>query len=132
MKSVNQFNLGFLTLLVIFAILSISCDKKDPPPDDEHDLQVTFTYTPDPAVIDTLMTLTFKVEHYGEQVEIINHFTDVGIFGNTSQDEIYCTADSTGHYNGNYTFTEAGEYEIHFNFEHVGRQHKEVFSLTVQ
>lgn len=133
MKTLNQFKLGFVTLLAIFAILTISCDKKDPPPD-EDELEVTFDYTPNPAVIDTAITFTFEVEHNGMHMAVTNYTCEVGVHGGASHDEVSLTADPSeeGHYSGSHTFTATGEFEVHFSFHHEGETHEKEFSLTVQ
>lgn len=110
-----------LTLATVF--LFTGCSDNNITGDDQHhdEYAVEFSYTPDPATVNTEISFTFKVEdEHGEHVEgLMQTECDFEMEG-IDPVEIELTEDSSdhGHYMGTATFTMAGEYEVHFHYMH--------------
>lgn len=125
--SVKLSSLFVLATLVFF---SVSCSDND----DHGELEVMMTYTPNPATVNTPIEITFEVEEGGEHkaVEEVGCEIEKEGTGNHVEIEIHADHSEVGHYHGEYTFTEAGEYEVHFNFRHDSEPNEKEFTITVQ
>jgi hypothetical protein len=130
-----------LTILISLAgLLSTACEKKT----EEHTEVVTieFSFSPDPAVVNTVIQLKFEPtiasaddhgdDHGGEPIEISMVSCEIEAEGSGSHESMMLNADDDhGHYEGEWTFTDPGKYEIHFEYMYAGEMHSQVFSLDV-
>ncbi len=110
-----------ISLLVIVLML-ISCNTSiNQPHNHSMNNTIEFSYTPDPATVNTEISFTFKVEDEdGEHIEgLMQTECDFEMEG-IEPVEIELTEDSSdhGHYLGTAIFTVAGEYEVHFHYMH--------------
>lgn len=117
--------LSFLAIVIAFVVAS--CDKKE---SHSMDLDITMSYTPNPALKDSLITFTFQVMQDGMMTAVTNSFCKV-IMG-SAQDTIQITEISSGIYSGVHTFMATGTYELHFNFMHSGVASDKDFTCVVQ
>ncbi len=128
--------ISILTLATVF--LFTGCEDNNAADDDHHDeFTLEFSYTPDPATVNTEISFTFKVEDdHGEHVEGLVHTECEFEMTGMNPVEIELTEDSAehGHYIGTATFTMAGEYEVHFEYMHDGESNhiSSNTSFTVQ
>lgn len=119
-------------VLLSFALV-VSCGKKSTEPE-THDLKVEFSYTPNPATLNTEIALKFEVEEDGEHVNVSMFKCEIekeGL-GNHQEMALHAEEGETGHYEGKWTFTSTGEFEIHFEFMHDNEMEERKFSLVVQ
>lgn len=118
----NKSTLFISTLFLGTAFIFTSCeDKKDEDNDHNSEYTVEYSYTPDPATVDTEISFTFKVEdEHSEHVEGLMHTECEFEMSGMDPVEIELTEDSSdhGHYLGTATFTMAGDYEVHFRYMH--------------
>jgi len=130
MKSFIKLSL-FLTIVLTLSLI-ISCSDKSTEP--EHEAEVTLTISPNPATVNTEITLTFEVEEDGEHTAVTMFSCEiekVGVVGHTGM-TLMADMGEIGHYSGNYTFTETGSYEAHFEFMHDEEMHERHFDIVVQ
>lgn len=128
-------NLVALSFAVIFAgLLVVSCGEATEPEDHHHELEVTLSYTPSPATVNTEIAFTFEVEEEGEHVSVSGVSCEIGKMGSESHQEMTVSADpdEEGHYTGTWTFSEAGTYELHFHFMHDNEMEEREFQIEVQ
>ena len=125
----------FVVILVTTSLaLFIACDEKSTEPEhDENELVVTMEHTPDPATSNTEIMFIFEVEDHGEHVDVTEYSCEIELEGSGNHLPMTLTpeAGETGHYVGNFTFTEAGTYEIHFEFMHEEEINEEKFNVQV-
>lgn len=123
----------FTTILIALALLVVSCSDKSTD-SDEHAIEVTMTYTPTSAIVNTPINFLFEVEDEGEHLCCLSPHVEIEKEGATDHVEMTVSEDTeeTGHYRGTYTFTEAGSYHVHFEFMHDGDDEDEEFQITVQ
>lgn len=115
---------SILPISVIMAamlMLTVGCGDKNPA-GHEDDFEVSFSYTPSPATVDSTITFTFVVESEGVHLEGLTNTEAEFEMGTMDAVEISLTEDSTehGHYVGTGTFLMAGDYEVHFQYVHEG------------
>ena len=136
MKTKNLLFVGILTYLML--VVSISCEKKT----DEMDtlIDIEMSYSPNPAVVDSVITFTFEAveaeAEHGHGGEEEHHFelsmVTCEVHGGTLEEEIVLTHhEAEGHYEGEWTFTEAGTYELHFGYMYESEMFEKEFSLQV-
>ncbi|MEE9167599.1 MAG: FixH family protein [Candidatus Neomarinimicrobiota bacterium] len=118
---------------LVFVGLLVSCGKKGTEAH-EHEIEVFFSHAPDPAVVNTSVSLLFEAEEDGEHVSVDSPECEIEKAGTGEHEEIPLTEedDEPGHYSGTYVFTEAGDYEVHFNFIHDTESEEQHFDMTVQ
>ena len=124
-----------LVLLMAFsAFLLLACGDTTTNPDDHGVLEVTMENTPNPATVNTEITFTFEVEEGGEHTAVTMFSCEVEKAGTGNHEEMALTAapNEVGHYVGTRTFTEAGTYELHFNFMHDNEMEERAFEVEVQ
>ncbi|MBU2507032.1 MAG: FixH family protein [Bacteroidetes bacterium] len=126
----------FSSLLVIVALtfLSVNCSDNPSSTDKQGELEVTMTYSPNPAVVNTPIEITFEVEEGGEHkaVEEFESEIEKEGTGNHVKMEMNAVENEAGHYRGEYTFTGAGHYEVHFKFMYDMLQNEKTFEIEVQ
>lgn len=117
MKKINYSKLNISILAILIIAFCVSCDKKSTEPSEEHELEITMEYEPNPATVGTEITITFEVEEDGEHINV--GMTSCKIGGHDGEDlELTSDDDDPGHYIGTHTFEEAGQYELHFSYMH--------------
>ncbi|MCH8012672.1 MAG: FixH family protein [Candidatus Marinimicrobia bacterium] len=124
---------AFTTMLIALALLVVGCGEKSTD-SDEHAIEVTMTYTPTSATVNTPINFLFEVEDEGEHLGGLSPHVEIEKEGATDHVEMTVSEDTDdpGHYRGTHTFTEAGSYDIHFEFMHDGDDVDEEFQITVQ
>lgn len=115
---------SILPISVIMAamlMLTVGCGDKNPA-EHEDDFEVSFSYTPSPATVDSTITYTFVVESEGAHVEGLTGTEAEFEMGTMDPVEISLIEDATepGHYVGSGTLPMAGDYEVHFHYVHEG------------
>jgi hypothetical protein len=131
----NNIKLIFILILSISIVVLISCDKKATTPEElGHETEVTLAISPDPATVNTLINFLFEVEEGGEHVDVTMFTCEIEKegSGNHMEMELHPSDHDAGHYEGSWTFTEMGTYEVHFGFMHDEEMHEEPFTVTVQ
>lgn len=131
-----------LSLTLFLAVLIVSCDKKTAEP--EHvAIDIEMSYTPNPATAGTVITITFEpvVEGDGhddghdegaEELNLSMVTCEVGSHDGGSHSEMNLAKDDhENHYEGTWTFDEAGHYEIHFNYMHDDEMLEKAFEIEV-
>lgn len=125
-----------MRLVVIFLsiILITACGKKKTVEPETHDLQVEFSYAPNPATVNTEIALKFEVEDDGTHVNVTMLTCEIEKEGSGNHQEmtVHAHGEEAGHYEGHWTFTSTGEHEIHFGFMHGDDMEERKFSITVQ
>lgn len=123
-----------ISILITLALFVVGCGDKNATENDNHTIEVTMTYTPNPATVNTAISFLFEVEDDGEHMSGLAPHVEIIKEGTTDHEEMTTSEDTeeAGHYRGTHTFTEAGAYDIHFEFMHDGDESDEEFSLTVQ
>ncbi|MEE9168559.1 MAG: FixH family protein [bacterium] len=122
-------------IISAFVLLVSACGEKNTTePEHGHTLVVEMSYTPNPATANTAIHFLFETEDDGEHVAVTGIDVEVEKEGTGNHVEIEVTpeAGEVGHYEGEYTFTEAGNYELHFNGMHDNEPFEKEFSITVQ
>ncbi len=132
-----------LSLTFFLTVLIVSCDKKTAEP--EHvAIDIEMSYTPNPAVAGTVITITFEpvvaggAHNDGHDDASDEHLTismvtcEIGSHDGGSHSDMALTKDDLGnHYEGTRTFDEAGHYEIHFNYMHDDEMLEKAFEIEV-
>jgi hypothetical protein len=124
-----------MAVIATFLVLSVSCDKKATQPEEHgHELEVTLNTTPDPATVNTQIDFLFEVEENGEHVDVTMYSCEIEKegSGNHMEMEMHASDHDAGHYEGSWTFTEAGTYEVHFGFMHDEEMQEKQFTVDVQ
>lgn len=118
-----------LNALLIFcmAILVVSCDKKEMEMDG---MDVTMSYTPNPALKNTVISFTFDVKKDSMYQAVT--MTSCEVIKNGTTLEMPVTEKIPGQYTGTYTFTEAGTYELHFKYMHDNIDTDQDFTILVK
>lgn len=121
-------------IVILTGLLVVSCEETTQPEDHHHELEVTLSYTPTPATVNTEITFTFEVEEAGEHVSVSDVSCEIGKVGSGSHQDMAVSADpdEAGHYTATWTFAEAGTYEIHFHFKHDNEMDEREFQIEVQ
>lgn len=125
----------FVVIVALTFLLSNCSDKNTTEPTDEHgELEVTMSYSPNPATVNTPIEITFEVEEGGEHKAVEEFECEIEKEGTGHHMEMPLHSDEheTGHYHGEYTFAEAGHYEVHFKFKHDGKANEKKFEIEVQ
>lgn len=122
-------HLGIISFLLVG--LLVSCAKKSTEAQ-AHELDVSFSHSPNPAVVGTPVTLLFEVEEEGEHVSVESPGCEVHAAGGEHEGDVELTEEEDGHYSGTHTFSAAGDYEVHFSFSHDGELEEHEFELMVQ
>lgn len=116
-------------LFVCIASVFVSCDKKEM--DDMNGMDITMSYTPNPALKNTPITFTFDVMQDGKIQAVTNTSCEVIMTG--MADKVMTTTEITaGQYGGTYTFTEAGTYSLHFKYMHGMTESDKDFTCVVE
>ncbi len=130
-----------LNLIVFGLLLLIGCEDKKT--DEDHQVTVTLKIIQNEVEVTTIAAnveaeLIFEVtegdEHddHGTHVSGLSPHVEVGGHEDHGMEvDMHASADDD-HYEGHYTFTEAGDYEVHFSFHHDGMDMEEHFDITVQ
>lgn len=135
MKTKNLLFVGLLAYLVL--IVSTSCEKKT---DETNSLiDIEMSYSPNPAVVDSVITLTFEAVEAGAAHDDSgddHHFelsmVSCEVHGGTSEEEITLTHhEAEGHYEGEWTFTEVGTYELHFGYMYENEMFEKEFEVMI-
>lgn len=111
-----------------------ACGKKNTTePDHAHGVEVMMSYTPNPATANTAIAFLFETEENGTHVAVSGIDVEVEKEGTGVHVEIVVTpeAGETGHYVGTHTFSEAGNYELHFKGTHDGEAFEHKFTIVV-
>lgn len=122
-------------VVMVLLTLSLSSCSDNPAAAEEHgELEITMSYSPDPATVNTPIEITFEVEEGGEHKAVEEFECEIEKEGTGHHMEMELHADEheTGHYHGEYTFAEAGHYEVHFKFKHDGEANEKKFEIEVQ
>lgn len=121
-------------MLSSLALVIIGCGDKSTGNDHEHSVEVTMSYSPDPATVDTLISFLFEVEENEEHLSDLTADVEIEKEGSTGHVEMAVSEDldEPGHYRGAHTFIETGSYHLHFEFTHEGEEVAEEFPITVQ
>jgi hypothetical protein len=92
------------------------------------------TTTPDPVPVNTPTALLFEIEENGEHVDVTMFSCEIEKegSGNHEEMELHASDHDAGHYEGTWTFAEAGTYEVHFGFMHDEEMQEKKFTVTVQ
>jgi hypothetical protein len=127
----------FLVFLFVSFSFIFSCEENGTDSNEQghqHTLDVMMTHTPNPAIINQVVAFLFEVEDDGNHVAVTDFEAEVEKEGSGNHVGIPLTADpqELGHYNGVYTFTEVGMYEIHFHFTFEGTPQEKSFNVQVQ
>lgn len=128
MKTKRIFKITTLMVSVVLLTFFYSCDKKTTEPE-EHELEITLKYTPNPATVGTPITFIFEVEENGEHKAVTMYSCEVHMEG--SEFEMELEEEEAGHYKGVHTFTEAGTYEMHFEYMHDDKMDGKEFEVTI-
>jgi hypothetical protein len=124
-----------LLVPILMAVLVLACGKKTTEPETHTDeIHAEFSYTPNPATVNTPVELKFEVEHDGEHTNVAMASCELEKEGSGNHVEVTLKAEEgeTGHYVGTHTFTSAGSYEVHFGFMFQEANQEEKFSIVVQ
>ena len=123
--------LGIITVITLFlAFTSSSCGKKET--EDIHDLSVTMSYLPNPALKDSLITLTFLVKDGHSATNVTNYTCSSKLSTSTTSNPITLTQGTTGTYSGTCTFSSVGMYTISMGYMHGDENMSHSFSVNVQ
>jgi hypothetical protein len=140
MKSDRIIQIAFV--LTIAMLASTACEKKT----DEHvdEIEIEFSYSPDPALVDNVIHIKFepvlaashdphsKKSEGDGHIEISMVTCEIGTAGgSTHQNMMLEKEDGHDHYEGEWTFTESGSYELHFGYMYAGDMHEKEFTLEV-
>ena len=119
----------FNALLVsCLAIIVVSCDKKMDM--EMSKMDITMNYLPTPAIKDVPIAFTFSVKQ--DNVFQAVTMTSCEVIKNGVTKVMSTTEKEAGQYIGTYTFTESGNYELHFKYMHKGVDTDQDFTLVVQ
>ena len=128
-RSILSISILALTTVIMFS----GCDMNDP--NEHHDeYSMEFSYSPDPATVNTEIVFTFKIEDdHGEHIEGLMHTEGEFEMDGMDPVEIELTEDSSdpGHYIGTATFTMAGNYEVQFHYIHDGESNHITSNTTL-
>lgn len=128
-KSISA--MGIVTVIILFlAYTSTSCGKKET--EDMHETTVTMSYSPNPALKDSLITITFLVKDEDVPTNVTNYSCSYKLSTATSSTPLTITQGATGTYSGTCTFTAAGMYNLSMMYMHGSDNMTKDFSLTVQ
>ncbi|MCH7612597.1 MAG: FixH family protein [Candidatus Marinimicrobia bacterium] len=133
--TMTRLTFAAISILITFALLVTGCGDKNSTENDHHTIEVTMTYIPNPATVNTAISFLFKVEDDDEHMSGLTPHVEIIKEGATGHVEMETSEDTdeAGHYRGTHTFTETGTYDIHFEFMlDDGDEMDEEFSLTVQ
>ena len=117
-------------LVICFALMAFSCGKKDSTTMNMDAMSVTMTYLPNPIVKNTIITFTFDVKENGTLTAVLKPSFDV--VKGTSINTVVASAVKDGEYTGTYTFSDAGNYTIHFKYNHENMDASQDFQMTIQ
>lgn len=113
-----------IAIIAAILMLTVGCGDKNPAGHEDEVYDISYTYTPTPAVKDAAITFTFKVEHDADHIGGLTGTAVEFEMPGMAPEEIDLTEDSAdpGHYEGTITFTMVGEYEVHFHYLHDGEE----------
>lgn len=121
---------GIITVIILFlGFTSISCMKKK---DEMHETTVTMTYSPNPALKDSLITISFLIKDADMPMNVTNYSCSYKMSTATSSVPLTLMQGSTGMYTGTCTFTAAGMYNLSMMYMHGSDNMSKDFSITVQ
>ncbi len=115
-------------MVAVVTILTVSCDKKK---DTTMTMDVTMTYTPNPAIKDSTITFEFKTTSSGMMMDVMNPMCEV-MMGSSTMPGMAITSTGTGTYKGTYKFTSAGTYAMHFGYMMDNVSSDKDFNCVVQ
>ena len=122
--------MGIITVIVLFlGSTSITCTKKK---DSMAVSTVTMTYLPNPALKDTLITVSFLVKSDDMPMNVTNYSCSYKLSTGTSSNPMTLTQGTTGSYTGTCTFNAAGMYNVSMMYMHGMDNMTKDFSITVQ
>lgn len=129
MKNFIFLLIGIISIIFLSLIIS-SCGKKNPV--EAHNVTVTMTYTPNPAVVNASISFTFQVKDSDVPTNMSSYTCTLQKGATGSPFTMALTQGGTGTYTGQATFTEAGTYSITLKFNHEGVDETKELSITVQ
>ena len=120
----------FLTIVILMCsivIFTASCGKKEK----DVILDITMSYTPNPATKDTTVQFTFDVKDKDKYQAV--EMTSCEVIKGSMKMDMPITEKMAGQYTGQKIFTETGTFEIHFNYMDMNEKMTDKdFSITVQ
>lgn len=145
MKTLKLFQI--LSIAFLCTVFIISCGEKSVEP--EHPtIDIKMEYTPNPAIANSAISFKFEPvvageehndDHGDDHESEDDHLTismvtcEIGTHDGGDHSEMNLTKDDHGnHYEGTWTFKEAGHYEIHFSYMHDESMLEKEFELEVQ
>jgi len=124
----KNYILNKTTILVLLVLSSgvsmISCGTKE-----NHGTDVTMTYSPNPAIVDSTITFNFEVKEDGMMMSVTNFTCEAALGSNKMP--ITLTEVSSGLYRGTRKFDSAGTYQMNFNFMHSNAADSRKFNCIV-
>ncbi|MBI5538633.1 MAG: hypothetical protein HY951_01130 [Bacteroidia bacterium] len=127
-KSIST--VGIVTVVILFlAYSSMSCSKKK---EEMHETAVTMTYSPNPALKDSLITVTFLVKDSDMPTNVTNYTCSYKLSTATNSTPLTLTQGATGTYSGTCTFNSVGMYNLSMMYMHGSDNMSKDFTLTVQ
>ncbi len=126
-------------VLIVLMIVSQACDKKEN--EEQAVVDIEFSYTPNPATVNTAISFDFEAVEAGaahgdhgddHHFELSMVTCEVGSHdGGTHQEMTITHNEVEDHYEGTWTFIEAGTYEIHFGYMYENEMFEKEFEIVV-
>ena len=114
----------FIAVAFSISLFLSSCGKKT----EEHNLEITMTSAPTPALKDSLITFTFTVKDMDVLTSVMDYSCEV----NSSATVMTMTESSTGVYTGTQTFSTTGNHNLLFKYMHDDDSGSKPFTITIQ
>lgn len=123
--------IGIITVIILFlGYTSISCGKKKEM--DMHNITVSMSYTPNPALKDSLITISFLVKDEDVPTNVTDYTCTTKHSSATTTTPVTLTQGATGTYTGQCAFSTLGDYNVTMSCMHSGENVTNQYSITVQ